>query len=364
MLRRESQDRPDWIDLAQFARKFQKNTNNSYTNSPDKEKVSDISNAKLNLTPNSDKYNEQSMSLKYPSSNKNNSKFSNLSAVSQGQTGIPTHQGQIVIQGQQGQQGFGGQLGFGGQQGQTGFGGQQGQVAFGGQQGQTGFGGQQGKFILDNYQQPSTSGVSFGNANNNFFNSNVMPVNNANKSYLSQNPNPISSTNSYNQFSTANTYLATPYQVPQTPVYNPPQPAYSQRPASSLQKPMSYLPPLASANTYGTTTSGLTSTYSAVPQHLHRPTEYNIGNSNIGNSNIGNSNIGNSGIGNSGIGKSGIGIGGMVSTQGNLFPNPITTNTGNINKAASFNNTSASYSMGTTPATTTTNSAYTSNSIL
>ena len=127
---------------------------------------------------------------------------------------------------------------------------------------------------------------------------------------------------------------------------------------------MSYLPPLASANTYGTTTSGLTSTYSAVPQHLHRPTEYNIGNSNIGNSNIGNSNIGNSGIGNSGIGKSGIGIGGMVSTQGNLFPNPITTNTGNINKAASFNNTSASYSMGTTPATTTTNSAYTSNSIL
>jgi hypothetical protein len=156
------------------------------------------------------------MSLKYPSSNKNNSKFSNLSAVSQGQTGIPTHQGQIVIQGQQGQQGFGGQLGFGGQQGQTGF------------------GGQQGKFILDNYQQPSTSGVSFGNANNNFFNSNFMPVNNANKSYLSQNPNPISSTNSYNQFSTANTYLATPYQVPQTPVYNPPQPAYSQRPASSL----------------------------------------------------------------------------------------------------------------------------------
>lgn len=131
---------------------------------------------------------------------------------------------------------------------------------------------------------------------------------------------------------------------------------------------MSYLPPLASANTYGTTTSGLTSTYSAVPQHLHRPTEYNIGNSNIGNS--GNSNIGNSGIGNSGIGigigNSSIGIGGMVSTQGNLFPNPITTNTnaGNINKAGSFNNTSASYSMGTTPATTTTNSAYTSNSIL
>lgn len=128
---------------------------------------------------------------------------------------------------------------------------------------------------------------------------------------------------------------------------------------------MSYLPPLESANNYGTTTSGLTSTYSAVPQHLHRPTEYNIGNSNIGNSNIGNSGIG---IGNSGIGigNSGIGIGGLVSTQGNLFPNPITTNTnaGNINKTGSFNNTSASYSMGTTPATTTTNSAYTSNSIL